>query len=80
MPRRSYRGLHRAGALALGAIVLGALAIPLHPANAQRAKLLAVDFGGPSLSPTLLSARASRPFLPSALLWPGPARLPVVMP
>jgi hypothetical protein len=80
MSRRSDRGVHRAGALVIGAIVLGALAIPLHPASAQRAQLIAVDFGGPSLSPTLLSVRASRPLLPSALLWTGAARLPVVMP
>jgi len=67
-------------ALVLGAIAFGAMAIPLHPANAQRAQLIAVDFGGPSLSPSLLSVRASRPMIPSALLWSGPARLPVVMP
>jgi hypothetical protein len=63
-------------ALALGAMTLAALVIPMESARAQ---LTLVDFGVTSLPP-LTSARMSGPYARSVLVWPGAARLPVVMP
>jgi hypothetical protein len=70
------RGFARMAALAVGAMTLVALAVPISSAQAQ---LTLVDFGVTSLPPTT-SVRMSAPYARSVLVWPGAARLPVVMP
>jgi hypothetical protein len=67
------RGVARFAAVAVGAMTLAALAVP------ARAQFTLVDFGVTSLPP-LTSARMTGPYARSVLLWPGAARLPVVMP
>ena len=61
---------------AAGAMTLAALAVPM---NSARAQLTLVDFGVTSLPPST-SARMVAPYARSVLVWPGAARLPVVMP
>ncbi len=70
------RGVARMAAFALGAMMLAGLAVPI---NSARAQFTLVDFGVTSLPP-LTSVRMTGPYARSVLLWPGAARLPVVMP
>lgn len=71
------RGAVRMATYALGAITLFALAVPMEPARAQ---LTLVDFRVSSLPPSMTSVRMIDTYSRSVLLWPGAARLPVVMP
>jgi len=71
------RGVARTATYALGAMTLLTLAVPTEPA---RAKLTLVDFGVSSLPPSMTSVRMIDTYARSVLLWPGAARLPVVMP
>ena len=70
------RRVARMAALAVGAMTLAALAVPMDSARAQ---LTLVDFGVTSLPPST-SARMSGPYARSVLVWPGAARMPVVLP
>jgi hypothetical protein len=63
-------------AFAFSAMAFFALAVPIKAAQAQ---LTLVDFGVTSLPP-MTSVRMSGPYTRSVLVWPGAARLPVVMP
>jgi hypothetical protein len=71
------RGGARMAAFAFGAAILGTLALPMGSARAQ---LTLVDFGVTSLPPSLTLVRMSASYARSVLVWPGAARLPVVMP
>jgi hypothetical protein len=64
---------------AFGAVMMATLAVPMGSAQAQ-AQLTLVDFGVTSLPPSLTSVRMTGIYARSVLLWPGAARLPVVMP
>jgi hypothetical protein len=64
---------------AFGAVMMATLAVPMGSAQAQ-AQLTLVDFGVTSLPPSLTSVRMTGTYARSVLLWPGAARLPVVMP
>lgn len=70
------RGAVRMVAFVFGAMALFVLALPI---NAAQAQFTFVDFGVTSLPP-LTSVRMSGPYARSLLVWPGAARLPVVMP
>lgn len=70
------RGVVRMAAFAVGLMALAGVAVPMDSARAQ---LTLVDFGVTSLPP-LTSVRMSGPYARSVLVWPGAARLPVVMP
>jgi hypothetical protein len=71
------RGVARLTAVAVGVMTLLALAVPM---DSARAGLTLVDFGVTSLPPSPTSVRFSAPYARSVLVWPGAARLPVVMP
>jgi hypothetical protein len=71
------RGVARLAPFAFAAMTFGALAVPI---NSAQARLTLVDFGVTSLPPSLTSVRMSAPYARSVLVWPGAARLPVVMP
>ena len=70
------RGVARMAAFAFGLVMLAGLALPINSAQAQ---LTLVDFGVTSMPPSLTSVRTG-PYVRSVLVWPGAARLPVVMP
>ena len=67
------RGVARIAALAVGAMTLAALRFRL-----RRNSLW--SFLAITSLPPLTSARMTGPYARSVLLWPGAARLPVVMP
>jgi hypothetical protein len=71
------RGVARMATIAFGAVILAALAVPM---NSAQAGLTLVDFGVTSLPPSPTAVRMSAPYARSVLVWPGAARLPVVMP
>lgn len=71
------RGVVRMATIGFGAVILAALAVPMNPAQAQ---LTLVDFGVSSLPPSTTSVRLNGTYTRSVLVWPGAARLPVVMP
>lgn len=71
------RGVARMVTYALGAMTLFTLAVPMQSAGA---KLTLVNFGVSSLPPSMTSVRMIDTYARSVLLWPGAARLPVVMP
>lgn len=73
------RGVARMATLAFAAVILAGLAIPMSPARAQ-AQVTLVDFNVSTLPPSLTSVRLTGTYARSVLLWPGAARLPVVMP
>jgi hypothetical protein len=62
--------------LAVGLVMLAGLAVPI---SSAQARLTLVDFGVTSMPPSLTSVRTG-PYIRSVLVWPGAARLPVVMP
>jgi hypothetical protein len=71
------RGVARVATIAFSVVILGALVVPMNSAQAQ---LTLVDFGTTSLPPSPTSVRLTGTYARSVLVWPGAARLPVVMP
>lgn len=71
------RGVARMAAFAFAAVIVTTLAVPM---NSARAQLTLVDFGVTSLPPSPTSVRMTGTYTRSVLMWPGAARLPVVMP
>lgn len=70
------RGVARLAAFAFGVMMLIGLALP----SAAWAQLTLVDFGVSSMPPSVTSVRLPGTYTRSVLVWPGAARLPVVMP